>query len=295
MFFSTNHIIYMLIPPAVVLLLYLIFRKCSMRTKRAVVFTVALLNTLQHLLKIYIYPQYAGESFGGRSTAYNMCAFLILATPIVLLIGSQLWQNFFFYIGSIAGFASICVTYWLKEPIEEQIRFVICHGLLFVTSMLPFLFGIYKVNYRKCWKLPFIFYSALMILLIDNIIVYLFEYPEAPRPLTLLEKLYEVNPCWAMGPPANYPFVEALVAPFTPSIFLASKGGVTTPILWFAIPLFILITVIGFILGIILDNKNFKKDMKALKHKLAHRKYQKDVYYIGTKPIGNVKKNDKDE
>ena len=147
MFFSTNHIIYMLIPPAVVLVLYLLFRKCSMRTKRAVVFTVALLNTLQHLFKMYIYPQYYGDTFLARGTAYNMCAFLILASPIVLLIGSQLWQNFFFYIGSIAGFISICVTYWLKEPIEEQLRFVICHGLLFVSSFLPFLFGIYKVNY----------------------------------------------------------------------------------------------------------------------------------------------------
>lgn len=295
MFFSTNHIIYMLIPPAVVLLLYLIFRKCSMRTKRAVVFTVALLNTLQHLLKIYIYPQYAGESFGGRSTAYNMCAFLILATPIVLLIGSQLWQNFFFYIGSIAGFASICVTYWLKEPIEEQIRFVICHGLLFISSILPGIFGIYKIDWKKCWRLPFVFYTILMILIINNMITYEFGVVDKHGATTLYEFLVVENPCWAMGPPANYPFVEALVAPFTPSIFLASKGGVTTPILWFAIPLFILITVIGFILGIILDNKNFKKDMKALKHKLTHRKYQKDIYYIGTKPIGNVKKNDKDE
>ena len=281
-------------PLVLVLLLYMSFRKCSMHTKRTVVFTIALINTLQHLLKIYIYPQYAGESFGGRSTAYNMCAFLILATPIVLLIGSQLWQNFFFYIGSIAGYASICVTYWLGEPLEEQLRFVICHGLLFVSSILPGMFGLYKINWRKCWKLPFVFYGVLLILLVNDMIVYLFEHPEVPRTVGLLEELNKLNPCWAMGPPVNYPFVEALVAPFTPSIFLSSKGGVTTPILWFAIPLFILITVVGFLLGVILDNKNFKKDMKLLKEKLSHKKYKKEVYLISGKPIGKSKNDNND-
>ena len=294
MFFSTNHIIYMMIPPAVTIFLYLLFRKSSMNVKKAVVLIVALLNTLQHVLKMYIYPQYAGDTFLARGTAYNMCAFLILASPLVLLIGSQLWQNFFFYIGSIAGFASICVTYWLKEPMEEQLRFVICHGMLFVSSFLPWLFGIYKINYRKCWRLPFVFYMILSILIVNDTIVYILAFTGQTWQSDLLTYLIAQNPCWAMVPPVNYPFVEALVAPFTPSIFLSSKGGVTTPILWFAIPLFILITVVGFLLGVILDNKNFKKDMKLLKEKLSHKKYKKEVYLISGKPIGKSKNDNND-
>ena len=119
MFLSPKHVLYILAPVFLTLILWILFRRRSLPVKRGVVFSVALLNALQHLLKIYLYPQYAGESFGGRSTAYNMCAFLILAAPAVILIGSQLWQNFFFYIGSIAGFFSLTVTYWLGEPIEE--------------------------------------------------------------------------------------------------------------------------------------------------------------------------------
>ena len=80
-----------------------------------------------------------------------------------------------------------------------------------------------------------------------------------------------------MGPPANYPIIEAFAAPLTPSIFLESKGGVTTPILWFAIPLFVLITVIGFLLGIMLDNKHFKDDMRTVRARLTHSKYHKDA------------------
>ena len=94
MFFSLPHIIYMLTPVVLLIVIYMLFRNAPAAVKRLAVFLLALLNTLQHLLKIYIYPQYAGESFGGRSTAYNMCALLILISPIILLIGSQLWQNF---------------------------------------------------------------------------------------------------------------------------------------------------------------------------------------------------------
>ncbi len=258
----------MLIPILAVVLLYFIFRNKSVRVKKAVVFAVALFNTLQHLLKPYIYPQYFGESFGARSTAYNMCALLILISPIVLAVGSELWQNFMFYVGSIAGYSSILVTYWLASPIEEQVRFVICHGLLFISSFLPFLFGIYRVNYRKFWRLPFVFFGCLMILIVNNIVTFTLKIAGDTGNMTLFDFLYRENPCWSMHSPDGYPFVLDLVKPFTPDLFLAAEGGVDTPIMWYAVPMFILISAVGFLLGIILDAKRFGKDMKKLYHKL---------------------------
>ena len=263
MFFSLPHIIYMLTPVVLLIVIYMLFRNAPAAVKRLAVFLLALLNTLQHLLKIYIYPQYAGESFGGRSTAYNMCALLILISPIILLIGSQLWQNFLFYIGSIAGIASLCVTYWLKEPVEEQLRFVICHGLLFLTSFLPYLFGIYKINYRKCWKIPFVFVGCLTVLIVNNMVTFNLGLVGDTGNLTMWEFLVRENPCWAMCPPKNYPFVEELMSPLIPSPFLASKGGVDTPILWYFFPIVILMTVIGFLLGCVFDGKGVLRDLKA--------------------------------
>ncbi len=254
----------MLMPIVLLIAIYMLFRNTPMAVKRLVVFTLALLNTLQHLLKIYIYPQYAGESFGGRSTAYNMCALLILISPIVLLIGSQLWQNFLFYVGSIAGIASLCVTYWLKEPVEEQLRFVICHGLLFLSSFLPYLFGIYKINYRKFWRIPYVFVGCLMILIVNNIITFRLGMVGDTGSLSLYDFLVRENPCWAMCPPEAYPFVEKLLSPLIPSVFLASKGGIDTPVLWYFFPIVILVTVAGFVLGLILDGKHFFGDIKSL-------------------------------
>ena len=255
----------MLIVPAATLGLYFAFRGCSAKIKRLVFFSVAMLNALQHIFKPFLYPQYSGQGFGAICTPYNMCALLILISPIVLIFGSQLWQNFIFYVGSIAGYSSILVTYWLDSPIEEQLRFVICHGLLFISSFLPLLFGIYKINYRKSWLLPFAFYSCLVLQIVTNIINFTLGIVGEVGDMTLYEFLWRENPCWSIHPPDGYGFVESLVSPFTPSAFLASKGGVDTPILWYAFPMFILITLPGFLLGILLDLKHFKSDMIKLK------------------------------
>ena len=142
--FSLTHIIYMLIPLFAVLILYFILRNRSDFVKKTVVFLISILNMLQHIFKPYIYPQYAGESFGARSTAYNMCALLILISPIILLIGSELWRNFLFYIGSVSGYFAIISTYWLSEPIE--VFWMPCPSFSYIVSSDSFRYGPYKLS-----------------------------------------------------------------------------------------------------------------------------------------------------
>ena len=251
----------MTIPFGLLALLWFLLRGRSKTVQKAVVFALALVNFLQHMLKIYIYPQYWGESFGARSTAYNMCAFLIMASPFILLFGSELWRNFITYVGSVAGCISIFVTYWMSEPLEEQLRFVICHALLFLTSCLPALLGIYKINWRKCWRLPFVFYGCLMVLIVNDVVTYTMGIVGDLGSTTLHEFLIRENPCWAMGAPDGYPFVEKLVGFFTPAVF----SGV--PILWYAIPLFLLMTLGALGLGALFDHERFVADFAAFKVK----------------------------
>lgn len=262
-FFSLAHILYMLITALVLIGLWLLLRHKTERTQRIVIFSLMIVNVLQHLLKIYIYPQYWGQSFGALSTAYNMCAFLILATPFIYLFGSELWQNFITYVGTVAGALSIWVTYWLADPLSGQIRFVFCHSLLLYTSLLPALLGIYKINYRKCLKLPFVFYSALMILIVNDIITYSLGWVGDIGNTTLHEFLIQQNPCWVMGAPQGYGAVESIITFFTPEVFEK------IPLLWYAIPLFLLISGGAFGLGTIFDHKRFMSDFQLLKNKIA--------------------------
>jgi len=242
--------------------LYFLFKNRSEKTQRILIFSLMVVNLLQHLLKIYVYPQYHGQSFGAISTAYNMCALLIIITPFIYLFGSELWKNFIVYVGSFAGTISILVTYWLAEPIEGQIRFVFCHALLLYTSILPALFGIYKINYRKCYKLPFVFYTCLMILIVNDVITYTTGLAGELGNTTLLEFLYEQNPCWVMGPSDDYALVAKIIAVFTPK-FLED-----VILLWYSIPIFLLITLGSFGLGVWLDNERFTSDYEKFKEKL---------------------------
>lgn len=247
----------MIVPLVILAGLWFLLRNKTKNVQKIVIFSLTLLNLLQHMLKIYIYPQYWGESFGARSTAYNMCAFLIMASPFIFLVGSELWQNFITYVGTVAGGMSLCVTYWMAEPVEEQLRFVTCHALLLITSCLPALLGIYKINWRKCWRMPFVFYGCLMVLIVNDVITYTLGIIGDDVNLTLHEFLLRENPCWAMCPPADYPFVGDIVGFFTPDAFS------DIPILWLAIPLFLLITLgaIGF--GSIFDKARFRADFRA--------------------------------
>ena len=257
MFFHPLHIIYMIVPLVILAGLWYLLRNKSKKIQKTVIFVLTLLNLLQHMLKIYIYPQYWGESFGARSTAYNMCAFLIMASPFIFLFGSELWQNFITYVGTVAGGMSLCVTYWMSEPVEEQLRFVTCHALMLITSCLPAILGIYKINWRKCWRLPFIFYGCLMILIVNDVITYTLGIVGDIGGLSLHEFLLHENPCWAMCAPTDYPIVGKIVGFLSPAVFT------DVPILWLAIPLFLLMTggAIGF--GAIFDKKRFRADFSA--------------------------------
>ena len=93
-YFSFPYFFYILVAAAVVVGLYYLFKDKSDFAKKILVFSIMMVNLLQHLLKSYIYPHMWGQGFTGVNTAYNMCAFLIIATPFVFMFGSELWKNF---------------------------------------------------------------------------------------------------------------------------------------------------------------------------------------------------------
>ena len=185
------------------------------------------------------------------------------------MFGSELWKNFITYIGSAAGVCAICVPYWFTVDTAfgwEAIRFYLCHMLLIVTSILPALLGIYKINWRKCWKLPFLFYLALIIITFNEIVCFITGLFDGGG--NLLAYLKSVNPCWAFGPFAGFEWVENIVAIFTPDVFLPRGGGTYVPILWYAFPLYLLIGGGSLLLGAIFDKERFRSDMSAAKEKI---------------------------
>lgn len=267
---SPFYIVSLLFLLGITALIWAVLRKRDARVQRLVILALMLVNTFQHFFKSVIYPQYMGTGFTSISTAYNMCAFLIILSPVVFLWGGRFFKDLIFFVGSVAGIAAIAVPYWyigmeVSELGWDYGRFYFCHAVLFVTSIMPLLLGSYRPCYKAFWRVGFGFIFALGVILVNDVIcIALGLYPGADVD-DLYGSLLRIDPCLLMGPSEELSWVTDVVRVFSPSVFLGNNAtGRYAPILWYAVPLYLGITLIAFVLFIIADRKNFIADVRRL-------------------------------
>lgn len=248
---SFMYFAYLFVVIFVCALLYLISYKKPERIKKIVVLSVAVVNVLQHLFKGMIYPQYNGNASIHISTAYNICAFLILISPIIILFGNELLKNFLVYMGSFAGMTAMIVPYWFigKTAFSWEVyRFYICHGLLFISSILPCLLGLHSLKLHHCWKIGLLFFIVLILILLNDVILIKTDNYPGTNSNDIFGSLVKVNPGWSMGPSSNMQWVENIIKIFSPSFFCGNNPwNIYIPILWYAIPLYLGITFLIYV------------------------------------------------
>lgn len=256
---SFAYFLYIVIALGLTAGVYLLLRKRSEKTKKITVFCLMLVNTLQHFFKFIFWPHFWNTGFGHVNTLYNMCAVLIVISPIVFLIGSDTWKNFITYVGSVVGMIAMVVPHWflgLPAFSWEALRFYFCHTFLFMTSILPSLLGIYKINYRTFWKLPFLLFFAMMIIVFNDFVCVSLGFLDGKG--DFYGMLYSMNPMFIMHSPEAFPIMGKICAVFTP------KSWQNAAFLWFVIPMYLLIAVLTFGIGGIVDRERFKKDFKKI-------------------------------
>ena len=263
---SAAHVMYILIALLIPTVLYFVLRGKSQKMQKYVIISIMLLNVFQHLFKSLIYPQYLGFGFNALNTAYNMCAFLILISPIALLIPIRPVRDFVFYAGSFAGIIAVIVPYWHIGEYAftwDVIRFFICHALLFTSSVLTIALGLHKPSY-KCF--PFLglgFLLGVGLVILNDVIclslgIYIgFEHME------IGEALRTMNPCWSFGVPEQFSFIIPVAKFFLPDFMVGENAtGSFTPILWYAIPVYLAMTLLAFPITVAVDRKRFSYDLK---------------------------------
>lgn len=247
--------------------LYFLLRRRSEQTKKAVLLAMMLVNLAQHLLKQYLYPQYWGTEFDVRlSTAYNLCALLIIIAPFVLLGKNALWKDFLVLFGTNAGVVTMAVPFWyIGQTIWQWdvFRYYLCHGLLSSSSLLIALLGLHRLNYRNFWKIPFLFFFSLILVCFNDIILYAVQDAEG----NLWEVLYAYNPCWLFHPIEEFDWLVPIIDVFTPDLFMGdlATGESFTPLLWYFIPMYLLIAVLAFLIMSLVDRKRFSQDWRKIK------------------------------
>ena len=255
--------------PITAALLWFFLKGRSKPVQKYSILLLMLLNTAQHFLKPILYADYRGTGFSSLISAYNMCSVLIISSPLVFLWGNRFCKNFIFFVGTVAGIGAVAVPFWyMGTPISQlggdYARFYICHGLLFLSSLLPLLLGFHSPSYKEFWQVGLGFLLALAVILVnDFIFISLGLFPGAETG-TLYQSLRKLNPCWVMGPPPELPWLKDLAAILTPKVFLGrNPSGTFAPLLWYAIPLYAAITAAAFGLFALIDRKQLMQDYKS--------------------------------
>lgn len=246
---SSAYFLYLLASAIILAWLYFFFRKRSLRAKNWLLGTLALFNVLQHLLKGYLYPHLYGTGFGLQNTAYNVCAALILLSPLALLGKDGFFRVFISYAGTAAGALALLLPRWfLGQTIFqwEFLRFYVCHFILLLTSALPLLWKIRKVKFRDFWKTGFAFLFLLGGILLNDVLYFMCDGKNAPE--ALFTFLQAQNPFQMIQPTEEFSALADLFATVTPKIFLPTAAHpYYTPVFWYAFPLYLIITALSLV------------------------------------------------
>lgn len=249
---------------ALLALFYYPLRDRSPRAQKTALLLLMLANVFQHLFKSLLYPHLYGTGFTLANTAYNVCAFFILVSPFVLLWGNHLVRVFVSYAGAIGSLLALAMPFWFIGQTVWQwefLRFYVCHVLLLLSSALPLLWKIHRPNYRDFWKTGLLFLGVLGAILINDVLFFVCDPNGDPQ--ALFSFLQAQNPLWSMHPTETYPAISRLFTALTPAIFLPSEGHpYYTPVLWYAIPVYLAVTALSLALFLCADGKRFLSDVK---------------------------------
>ncbi len=247
---------------------FFLLRKRRPAIQKLALLILMLLNIGQHLAKSIVWPHLWGTGFSLINTAYNVCAFLILLSPFALLSKSQGLKDFMTYVGTCGPLLAITVPYWFtgQDLLQWEVaRFYVCHDLLIATSVLPALLGLHRPSYKSFWKIPLLFFLMLILILFNDAVCVVLGLAGSGTQ-DLFQTLDSLNPCMVMHPsfPEGFGWAQKALELFTPAVFLGKNGRPYTPLLWYAIPLYLLMAALGLILGVLFDFKRLRSDVKKI-------------------------------
>ena len=264
-YFNYTHIITLFPAALFIAVCYFSLRNRSAFAKETAMYILMGFNLTQHFFKFLIWPHLYGSGFGLINTAYNVCAILIISSPFVFVSKSNLLKQYITYVGTIGATVTLIVPYWFIGSTIltwEYARFWTCHTLLVATSLLPALWGLVEFDYRDGWKFGLVFLTMLTLILANNT-VFLLVLGNATKD-TLYDALLSNNALWMMGPGGGVEGFRLIFEALSPSFLLETETHPYIPVLWYAIPMYAMITVIGYPLGFLTDRKRLLGNTQTL-------------------------------
>lgn len=225
----------------------------------------------------------------GRSTAENLCAFLIMVSPFVYKWGNKYMKDYLYYIGSISSIlvmliptGAIGLDLSQAENLLETFRFYICHIPLLIVGYLMVDCGFHELNYHRLIALPFMFLLVEGILVLNAIILNATLY-RLPWDYFLSRQCEYSNSSLPFGPTPGMDKILSPIYPYLIPYLMTYKVGEEirfVPILYLTIPMILATALLGPLFALPFDKRRFKLDYEYLKAKKELKKQEKRLTSI---------------
>ena len=262
--------------------LYFGLRKTSVKAQKAVLFGLLAFGLLLHFLKVYIPPYSVDEARMLRDAWFvNICGANIALFPFFFFSKNKYVKDYMFYIGVISGLVAL---FYPQEPIAKVnqlgefwdiVRFYYHHWMVMAVPLLMVLLGHHELSWKRILSAP----VGLLLLMLFIMLNQILQSELGFIPLRS-EDMFHINyknTSYIWGPGTN-DAIGTFFTWFCPDFFRYIPVGQYAgqekywPWFWLIFPVFILVTPLAFGLCMIFDHKNFKRDVRHLLRRKAHRK-----------------------
>ncbi|MCD8308210.1 MAG: hypothetical protein LUD19_00010 [Clostridia bacterium] len=296
---------YFLYPALCVVLffvLYFALRHANKKVQFWVLWGITMLNFILHFVKLAFSPYVEELPASIRKVTFeNICAVSTLVFPFFMLAKKHtIFRDYMFYLGTISGAAAMFIPLnivGLNVYDFETIRFYVCHGSLWIVPLLMVIFGLHKLDYRRIWKVPLMYFLVLGVILVNEVVLMVIGWVANDEDMIEVFLEYGITNRWdyflstevrnsafIFGPPESMEKVAQFLLILTPSFFKPGKYiDYYMPILWEVVPVYIYGSIGMILMCLYWEHEHMADDM--------HRVHDKFYYKAKKVKIKNCKRS----